>query len=88
MVIELPPGVDPDAIRGMMSRFRENRHAIEERWEQLLADHDGDWVASHDGGFVFGRTLEDVLGAASNIGWPLDVVALDQLRRERANVLL
>ena len=87
-VQELPKGVDAEAVRGMIAQSHDNYHAIEDQWERLVESHEGEWVASHEGAFVFGATIEEVLAEATKQGWPLSVIAIDQLLRERANVLL
>ena len=87
-VQKLPEGVDAEAVREMISQSRDNYHAIEDQWDKLVEMHEGQWVASHEGQFVFGATIEEVLAEATKQGWPLSVIAIDQLLRERANVLL
>lgn len=87
-VQELPKGLDPDSVREMIAQSHDNYHAIEQQWDALVDAHEGEWIASHQGKFVFGTTIEEVLSEAEKQGWPLSVIAIDQLLRERANVLL
>jgi len=87
-VKELPKGFDSAHVREVITRSHENYHTIEEQWDRLLETHEGQWVASHNGGLVFGATIEEVVAEAERQGWPLAVIAIDQLVRERANVLL
>jgi hypothetical protein len=87
-VKQLPKGIDPDAVRAMIARSHENYHIIEKEWDRLLAEREGEWIAAHDNEYVIGKTLEDVIGLAQNKGWPLAVIAIDQLRKQRPTILL
>jgi hypothetical protein len=87
-VKELPKGIDPDAVRAMIARAHENYHTIEACWDKLLPDHEGEWIAAHNGEFVLGRTVEEVISLAREKNWPLATIAIDQLRVERPNILL
>ncbi len=87
-VQELPQGLNPDLIREMISESHRNYDVLEERWDDLLPEHEGQWVACHGGEFAYGSTIEEVLAEAGRRGWPLSTMAIDQLLRERASVLL
>ena len=87
MATELPAGVDPKAIVASLAQFKANHEAIDEHWERLRDEHDGAWVASHDGEFVFGSSIQDVLACVRKRRWPIDVVPVRHLV-DRAPVLL
>ncbi|TAK70889.1 MAG: hypothetical protein EPO22_01490 [Dehalococcoidia bacterium] len=72
----------------MISESHANYDVLEQHWDELLDGHEGQWVACHGGDFVYGFTIEDVLAEAGKRGWPLSTIAIDQLLRERASVLL
>ncbi|MEX2225704.1 MAG: hypothetical protein WEB52_04550 [Dehalococcoidia bacterium] len=84
---KLPEGISPERVAEMIQQTHSNYHRIEESWEQLVESHEGDWVASYEGELVLGATIEEVLAEATKRAWPLGVIAIDQIRRERANVL-
>lgn len=87
-VQQLPKGVEADTIRRMFDESRASYDALEAAWEGLLAEHEGEWVAGYRGDFVFAKTVEKVIDSARDKGWPIGVMAIQQLRRERAAVLL
>lgn len=67
---------------------RTNFDQLESSWDELLKEHEGEWVAAHGGMCVFGASVPEVLAAAKQLKWPLDVIAIDHLTRKRATVLL
>jgi hypothetical protein len=75
-------------VRAHIAESHANFEELERAWDQLVVDHDGQWVAAHQGQFLFGPTLEDVLAAARRAQWPLDVIAIDHLAKIRPTVLL
>jgi len=85
---ELPSGFDERRVRAHIAESHRHFEDLERAWETLLADHEGEWVASYKGRFVFGTTVRNVLASAKKAGWPLDVIAIDRLTRERPAVLL
>ena len=87
-VQELPKGIDPKVIRGMLDEAREQYDALERDWDSLVEEHEGQWVAAYHGKFVFGGSVQAVIEEAQKHGWPLGMIAIDQLRRERADILL
>jgi hypothetical protein len=87
MTTHRPPGIDADEIRTSLAQFEADFRAIDTHWERLRDEHDGAWVASHQGEFAFGATIEAVLNAAEAQGWPLNAVALRHLI-DRAPTLL
>lgn len=88
MAVQLPKNIDPNTVREMIADFHANHHAIVKQWGELVEVHEGEWVASYNGEFVFGATIEQVVEKAKARGWLLGVIAIDQLLRERANILL
>ena len=72
----------------MLKESHANYEALERAWDELLHDHEGQWVAAHHGEFVFGGSPQEVLQGARKLGWPLAVVAIDRLSRERPSVVL
>lgn len=87
-VRELPTGIDAESVRSMMSDSEKNYEALEEAWDNLLVEHEGEWVAAYFGKFVFADSPQAVLEQATNLGWPLGVIAIDHLSRERPAMLL
>jgi len=87
-VQELPKGIDADAVRSKMNNSEQNYQELEQAWDGLVVEHEGEWVASCFGKFVFGSSPQAVLEYASKMGWPLDVLAIDHLSRERPAILL
>jgi hypothetical protein len=84
----LPARFDGSRVRSHIEQSRSHHAAIERYWDDLLAGHEGEWVAAYAGEFRFGRTIADALAAARLAGWPLDVVAIERLARRRPAVLL
>lgn len=87
-VQELPKGVDADQLRAMLGASQANFETLEKAWDDLVQKHEGEWVAAYDGQFVFGASIEDVLAEATKRGWSIALIAIDVLRRERADILL
>lgn len=84
----MPAGFDAGRVRAHVAEARANATELRAQWPKLLSEHEGDWVASHQGKFVFGRTVQDAVDAAKREGWPLDVIAVDRVDRERPRTLL
>lgn len=84
----LPQRFDRARVQTHIEESRSHFQVLEENWDSLLAQHEGDWVAAYKGEFKFGKTIRDVLAAARDSGWPLDVIAIDHLSRRRPAVLL
>ena len=87
-VQELPRGIDPTFVREMLDAGRAQHEALEREWDSLVESHEGEWVAAYHDEFVFGGSLQQVLEHARDREWPLGMIAIDQLLRERANILL
>ena len=76
VIRQVPEGPEADQLRSEMRTYSEHYDAIERAWDSLVADHDGEWVASYAGEFAFGNTLDDVLAAATSREWDLRLTAL------------
>lgn len=87
-VDNLPQGIDPDFVRNMITRAHGNYHAIETHWEMLVTEHEGEWVASYEGEFAFGSTIQEAIAKAQAKAWPLGMIAIDQIRSTRPSILL
>ncbi len=85
---DLPKGFDERRVRSHIAESHAYALELERAWDTLVTDHEGQWVAAYKGQFVFGASVQDVLAAAKQAGWPLDVIAIDHLTRERPAVLL
>lgn len=85
---KLPKGFDERRARMHIAEARSYREDVEREWSRLLPDHEGQWVTSYKGQFLFGDSVKKVLAAAKQAKWPLDVIAIDHLTRKRAKVLL
>ena len=88
MSTKLPPRITPEYVKESARRFRDNRLALDAAWSDLLTEHEGEFVASHEGEFIFGNSPWAVADDARARGWPLRVVVIDQLERQRPVVLL
>ncbi len=75
-------------IRGLVGGARRERETLDQQRGALMQEHEHEWVASYGGNFAFGGSLDSVLEEARRRGWPMAVVAVDKLERERPNVLL
>ena len=84
----LPSGFDERRVRSHIAEARSYAEDLEREWARLVNEHEGQWVASYKGEFVFGDSVKDVLAQAKQAKWPLDVTAIDHLTRKRATVLL
>ena len=76
---QLPPGITKSQIRAALHKSHAQHKALGDAWDSLLTEHEGEWVATLDGQFVFGQTIEAALKQASRRGWPLDRIAIDYL---------
>lgn len=84
----LPKGFDEKQARAWLEEFRSYHEDIERERTNLLEDHEGQWVMSYKGQFVFGDTIKDVIEAATQATWPVNLAAIMHLTRVRAKVLL
>ena len=84
----LPKGFDERRVRSLIQESRSNFDDLEAAWEELVIDHEGQWVVAYKKQFVFGGSVQEVLAAAKKEKWPLDVIAIDRLTKERPRVLL
>lgn len=87
-VQDIPKELDPDSVRAMLASSQANFEALEAAWDDLLKDHEGEWVAAYKDDFVFGNSPQAVLAEAKSRGWALEVIAIDHLSRERPAILL
>jgi hypothetical protein len=87
-VNEIPSEIDAEALRSVFARAHANSEALEQAWDGLLAEHEGQWVGSHAGNFVFADSPQGVVNRATAEGWPLDALALRHLLRVRPAILL
>lgn len=85
---KLPPGFDAAKIQAYLAEGRRYDDDLATHREELMRDHEGEWVIAYKGEFRFGSTLEEVVQAGRAAEWPLDIVAIDHLLRERPAVLL
>ena len=83
-----PQALDSARVQSHMSESHSYFADLEREWARLLDQHENKWVAAYKNQFVFGDTVSDALAAADLAHWPLDVVAVDRLRRRRSRVLL
>ncbi|MEX2225735.1 MAG: hypothetical protein WEB52_04705 [Dehalococcoidia bacterium] len=84
----LPKGFDERRVRNLIAEGRAYSDHLARERSRLIEQHEGQWVASYKGQFLFEDSMKDVLAAAKQSGWPLDVIAIDHLTRRRAIVLL
>lgn len=84
----LPEGFSAHRIKNHLAESRRYFEDLKRHWGALVAAHEGEWVASYGGEFRFGASIEDAIASARQAGWPLDVIAVERLTRERAAVLL
>jgi hypothetical protein len=84
----MPKGFSEQRVRSHIAESHSYFEDLEREWDRLIIDHDGEWVASYKGEFVFGPTIQEVLTAAKKKKWPFDVIAIDRLTRQRPTVLL
>ncbi len=84
----LPERFTKEYVLASRRAFDENRHRLDEAWDRLLIEHEGECVGSNDGSFLFGKTPEEVATAARERGWTLRVTVIDHLVRERPTLLL
>ena len=77
-----------DHIRQLVGGARQERETLNQERSTLMRTHEHEWVASYGGSFVFGESLDVVLDEARRRRWPMAVIAVDKLERERPNVLL
>ena len=84
----LPKGFDKRRVRSHIAESHAHFEDLEREWDKLVVGHEGEWVAAYKGQFVFGGSVKDVLAVAKKAKWPLDVIAIDHLTRERPTVLL
>ena len=73
--------------RGLRKAAAEYR-LLDREWENLLCDHEGQWVVVNGGEFLFADSLESLIEAARAKNWPLGTIAIDQLVARRPAVLL
>ncbi len=85
---KLPPGFDAATIHASIAERRGYFDQIAAQRAELIQEHEGEWVIAYKGEFRFGVELDDVIREGRLAGWPLGIVAIEQLHRERPAVLL